>query len=290
MRISDEISVNLPNFLGIGAERSGTTWIYECLKEHPEVFVSDEKELHFFTTAYDRGVTWYAEQFRDRGNRKVIGEISPEYLYKPEAPVRIKETIPNVRMIVSLRNPIDRAYSQFGWEVLRKKHSYTFEEALKKSPDYVEKGFYDEQINRFYRLFPRDQILILFYEDLVRAPLVTIEKIYRFIGVDSTYIPKILHIKKNRGMTKSDSVLFKMLFPVSTLMRSKKLLKYDTLVRVVRKIRQQKLTEKVLESVFGRFGSVHVNEHVRDELSSIYNQHNLALSLLVGRDVNEIWN
>ena len=75
----------LPNFLGIGAQRAGTTWLYNCLNEHPDVFVSSAKEIHFFSHEFDRGVTWYEGHFQGRNTESAIGEITPNYLNVPAA-------------------------------------------------------------------------------------------------------------------------------------------------------------------------------------------------------------
>jgi len=279
----------LPGFLGIGAERSATTWMFQCLMEHPEVFVPEEKELHFFSTHYDEGLAWYLDWFRNSNGKRAVGEVSPEYIYAPEAPARISSVIPQVRLIVSLRNPIERAFSQYGWEVLRELHSYTFEEALERFPDYIEKGFYAEQIKRYYACFPREQLLIFFYEDMVKDPLAIIQQVYRFVGVDSAYVPGMLHFKQNRGMTNRDSLLMNALLPVSGLMRSNYLPDRALLQRSLVKLRRLRIVEHILNLFFKKYGSRQIDKNTRAGLQSTFEHHNQRLSTLIGRDVDLIW-
>jgi len=111
----------LPTFLFIGAEKAGTTWFYARLKEHPDIFVPETKELHFFNKynsnleKMDRfeklGLNYYQRFFQRYAGEKAIGEVCPMYLCDPCAPVRIRQTLPQVKLIACLRNPADRAYS-----------------------------------------------------------------------------------------------------------------------------------------------------------------------------------
>ena len=103
----------LPTFIGIGAQRAGTTWAYNCLAEHPQVFMTAKKELHFFYAHYDRGLAWYEEQFAGAGAAKASGEISPDYMYNTDALDNIARDLPDVKLFAILRNPIDRAISAY---------------------------------------------------------------------------------------------------------------------------------------------------------------------------------
>ncbi|MBA3731354.1 MAG: sulfotransferase domain-containing protein, partial [Gammaproteobacteria bacterium] len=105
----------LPNFLIIGASRCGTTWMANNIKSHPDVFMPPKKELHFFDASFDKGWDYYASFFPDKkcARYRAIGEATPAYLYMPQVARLIKSRLPDVKMIVSLRNPIDRAYSQY---------------------------------------------------------------------------------------------------------------------------------------------------------------------------------
>ena len=101
------------NFIGVGAQKSGTSWIYACLYEHPEI-CAPIKEIHFFSRPrYEKGIAWYEKQFDRCAVEKLRGEFSTSYLYTPEAAARIHAAYPDAKIIAVLRNPIDRAYSQY---------------------------------------------------------------------------------------------------------------------------------------------------------------------------------
>ena len=185
------------NFIGIGATRCGTTWISKCLSEHPEICFSRRKEVKFFMDKYgnyEKGIKWYKKQFPQCGKNKIKGEFTPEYLYSTEVPQRIKECFPKTKLIICLRNPIERVYSNYFYQKNRgKMASLSFEKAIAQNPDFIKSGFYYQQINEYLKLFPRNNILITIYEDIKKDPLSFIQKIYSFLGVDRRFVPKSIN-------------------------------------------------------------------------------------------------
>ena len=114
--MSSNHTQKLPNFLCIGAERSGTTWLYEVLKIHPEVYLYPYiKEINFFSEHYQKGLNWYKQFFNGsrKSSYKAIGDISPQYFHEKEAASRIAQDLPNIRLILFLRNPVNRAFSEY---------------------------------------------------------------------------------------------------------------------------------------------------------------------------------
>jgi len=109
--------IPLPNFLGLGAQRCGTTWIYECLREHPDVFMSQRKEINFFSDIYSnnyyKGISWYSNFFIYSNEEKIKGEITPEYLLDDKAPIRIERNLGQIKFLVVVRNPVQRAFSAY---------------------------------------------------------------------------------------------------------------------------------------------------------------------------------
>lgn len=121
----------LPTFVVIGAMRSGTTSLASNLRMHPEVFVPDRKELHFFDKRFDRGVGWYARQFAGVTTERAVGEATPNYMYRPEAIDRMAGTVPDIRLVAILRNPVDRAaYSRYWRRVARGREPLSFADAI----------------------------------------------------------------------------------------------------------------------------------------------------------------
>ncbi|MFB6374220.1 MAG: sulfotransferase domain-containing protein [Bradymonadaceae bacterium] len=156
----------LPNFLIIGTEKGGTTWLYEQLRAHPNVYLPPTKEPHFFNqydsnltsdTNWHRGLEYYRRLFRKHDGEAAVGEATPMYLCDPEAPGRIKETLDEVRLICLLRDPVDRAYSHY-WMARRKGHTdESFDDVVAERDErFIERGRYGAQLERYLEWFPRE--------------------------------------------------------------------------------------------------------------------------------------
>jgi hypothetical protein len=158
----------LPNFLHVGPSKSGSTWLHEVLIDHPEVYLSQAKDLYFFNRYYDRGPGWYRAQFRGATrDHKVIGEICPDYLSCPEAPERIHACLgPDIKLMVTLREPISRAFS--GYLYLRK-HGLaapTFRETTKTAPELVDEGRYATHLRSYLQYFKQERLHVALFDDL----------------------------------------------------------------------------------------------------------------------------
>jgi len=188
-----------PNFLIIGAEKSGTTWLHDRLQRHPDIFMPDVKELHYFNhrnsnlevpgNNYEkRDLEWYEAHFEEAEEESAIGEATPMYLCDPKAPARIHEAIPDVKLIACLRYPTDRAYSHY-WMARGKGHtSMSFEEVVQsRDAKFIERGRYGRQIQRYLDYFERDQLLILIHEEVFDAPSESLNEICSFLGIDDTF-------------------------------------------------------------------------------------------------------
>ncbi len=197
-------------FCGIGAMKAGTSWIHACLYEHPEIFLPAHKEIHFFSQYFNKGLDWYASQFQSPEDAKIVGEFSPSYLYSPEAPRRISEYDRNIRLIVCLRDPVERTQSAFRYAIQTGAlpPSATFEKAIDRMRGLVEHSLYYPQIQRYLQCFAKEQLHILLYEDMKSDPVAAIQDIYRFLGVEASYCPTMAHKKVNesRGVPRSRCV------------------------------------------------------------------------------------
>jgi len=185
--------MTLPTFLGIGAPRAGTTWLHTLLASHPDVYMPTvRKEIRFFDLYYERGLGWYESFFcsREEAERyRGIGEISPQYLIGEACPQRIASTLPDCRLIVILRHPVDRAYSQYGFFVQRRNYRRSFEEFVRERPRALEKGFYSHYLHRYLRYFDRDRILTLVSEIAFADVAGTKASLAAFLGLDADRFP-----------------------------------------------------------------------------------------------------
>jgi hypothetical protein len=220
----------LPDFLIVGEAKCGTTSLYDDLAQHPCVLEAAVKEVHFFDIRFRRGLEWYRAQFplewqmqRKKGpTARQTGEASPYYMFHPHAPARIKQALPNVKLIVMLRNPVERAYSQYQHEFRRGREPLaSFEEAIAAEPErlrgehermlgdewynslehrrhsYVARGIYVNQLQMLCRQFDRQQILIIKSEDYFSAPDVTCKRVREFLGLPAW--EPVFFAKKNVG-------------------------------------------------------------------------------------------
>ena len=207
----------MPNFLIIGAAKAGTTSLYEYLKMHPEVYMSPRKETRFFAVYEEKldfqgpedltryyfvkDLASYQALFDGVTDEKAIGEASPWYLYLPKAAQRIKQHIPQAKLIAILREPVSRAYSHFYHSIRENIETVTdFTLAMAAETEriqsnwsqhwhYKQRGFYYAQLKHYYDLFEPEQIKVCLYDDLVTNPIALMQDIYAFLGVDDTFIP-----------------------------------------------------------------------------------------------------
>lgn len=199
-----------PSFIGVGAPKCGTTWVYECLEEHPGICMGKPKEIHFFNRYHgtdsenkgfqlEKGMGAYASHFAECPANAVIGEFSPKYLFDPDVPELIKRHVgPDVKILIVLRNPIERAFSHYKHFKSKFPEKYTdFETAMEINPDILEWSRYEKYLPAFLNAFPRDQVLVKIFDDLESAPEAFMRDIYRFVGVDETFIPPSVGRKVN---------------------------------------------------------------------------------------------
>ncbi len=178
----------LPDFLIIGAMKSGTTTLHEHLDQHPGVFMSRPKEPNFFSidTQYERGTDWYASLFEKAHEYQVCGEASPSYSRFPRfAPTteRVAQLLPKAKLVYIMRHPVDRFYSNYVFD-----RAYGFNdsisETLKNRTYVLETSNYMLQIERYLQHYPREQILLLLLDDLEKKPQDVMRQLFDFLGVE----------------------------------------------------------------------------------------------------------
>lgn len=207
----------LPDFLILGAAKCGTTTLYAYLEKSPHVAWSIRKETFFFDRTFHRGLSWYRAFFPFESERRrvlaagggpyLVGEGTPDYLFHPHAARRAKSVLPEAKLVVILRNPVDRAYSFYRHQIQRVAEPLTFEEAVEREEErlagelermlrderyasdarqnhsYVTRGRYLEQIERWLEHYPRERMLVLLMDDLVARPAETVRSMTDFLGL-----------------------------------------------------------------------------------------------------------
>ncbi|HQR26673.1 MAG TPA: sulfotransferase [Nocardioides sp.] len=174
----------LPNFLYIGPDKAGSSWLHETLIRHPQVYLSPAKDLYFFDRYFDRGVAWYADQFRSARDEPVVGEICQDYLFHPLAAERIASVLTEPRFMVSLRDPVERAWSSF---LYARKHGVgpaDFMAALRTEDYLLEHSRYATGLDRFTARFPRSALHLAVFDDLSADPQAFLDATTDFLGID----------------------------------------------------------------------------------------------------------
>lgn len=213
----------LPDFLIVGTQKGGTTLLYRLLTQHPFVRPAAKKEVHYFDVHFPEGVKWYMSHFPPpawvNGQRTITGEASPYYLYHPHAARRAAQILPDVKLIALVRNPVDRAYSDYNHKAREGRELLGFQEAIEieekrlegerekmladesyqsinyRRFSYLSRGVYVDQIEEWHRYFARDQLLILKSEDFFDDPVGTLTSTFEFLELPpweptTPYLPK----------------------------------------------------------------------------------------------------
>lgn len=203
-----------PGYLIVGTKRGGTTSLAAWVYQHPQVApCRNNKGTHYFDINYWRGPNWYFSRFeKPRDGWAITGEASPYYMYHPAGPDRIGNALPGVRLIAVLRDPVERAWSQFRYETARGHETETLDRALDLEPrrlsgeedrlladpkypgmayrhnGYLERGHYADQLERIYSRFPREQVLILESDAMFRDPPSQVRRVWDFLGLDAVEV------------------------------------------------------------------------------------------------------
>ncbi|QIN85266.1 sulfotransferase [Rubrobacter tropicus] len=296
--------MTLPNFLVVGAAKSGTTALYHYLKQHPQVYMGPTKETNFFAfegqNIHFKGpgdekisetaitdLEAYKEQFAGVCGEGAIGEASPWYLYSARSAENIHRHIPDAKLIIVLRNPAERAFSSYLHVARDGREHLTFKEGLLAEEERIEQGwefiwhyqrtgFYAAQVGRFFDVFPREQVRVYLYDDLLANPMGFLKDIYVFLGVDPDFVvdtslrPNATGIPKNR-------LLGKLLLQPNPLRSAMKAL----VPGEVRYGLSQRLNQRLLEKP-------RPDRETYAELLQSYKKDIRALQDLIGRDLS-VW-
>ncbi len=293
---------NLINFMVIGAVKAGTTSIYEYLNEHPQIYMSPIKETKFFQwdgetrkffgpldqKIYENSIKSfedYQSLFQKVRGEIAIGEASPSYLYNKFVPKRIYQRFPNVKMIVILRQPTERAFSHYlhtkwlGYEPLSFTEALAQEETRIKnnwgpSWHYKQQGFYYQQLKNYFSVFDRQQIKIYLFDDLKANSIEVIENMYSFLGVDSKFIPNTSQKYNVRYFPKNQVV--------SNLINQPNFAKH-ILKKVMPKNLRTKLNSFISQK--NRF-KPELDRQTKEELNKLYSEDILNLQELLQKDLS----
>lgn len=213
IRQNEDIHVD---FIGIGCRRCASSWLHECLNEHPEIG-KPPRGIHYFGGELNKEVDWYLDRLREFGDKRCVGEFSISYTY-PDKCARAAEEIhhffSHAKLFMTIRNPIDRAYSDYlrSVKMLEIPKSISFREAIEQNPDLLERGCYASFLKKYMEFFPKEQIMILFYDDLLADPASYLHNLFSFLSVDPDFRPSILDKPSGSAAMIRSSMISKILF------------------------------------------------------------------------------
>lgn len=299
-----KITMNQPDFILIGAAKSGTSSFYNYVKQHPSIYVSPVGKTNFFVSSFVDGrprnedldftpeqieklnfpITTeesYQQLFQDIPEDKtVLGEISPMYLNSFVAAQKLKTSNPNVKLIAMLRNPADRAYSGYQMQLRKEREERDFASNLNPEEVYIRGGFYYDQLKRFFDVFDRSQIKIFLFEDFKQNPQQIIKEMFDFIGVDNSFVPD-LETKFNQGGVPKNKGLYSFIFN-SPL--TKKIVKSSIIPMLPKELRT-KLEFNLRSNLLSKPEPMTLQ--TRKTLQEIYQEDILKLEGLIERDLQQ---
>ncbi len=203
-----------PNFMVIGTQKGGTSWLARMMRQHPDIYAPDKKELHFFNLKenYNLGMDTYRSFFDGHSVEKAIGEFTPNYLWIcpnkkeieelgviPNIPELIHRQYPKLKFIVCLRNPVDRAVSAFYHFIRARSYPpYSRIHKIGHTNGIISMGLYRKHIEEWLKYFPIEQFhFVVYEEDIRKNKLATLQEVFRFLEVDDNFLPENLETKYN---------------------------------------------------------------------------------------------
>jgi hypothetical protein len=184
----------------IGPQKAASTWMYSCLREHPQIACASKEDLYYLDMNWHRGRDWYLSHFAGAGPNQLLVDFTCTYLRCPQVPERMAEENPGARIIVCLRDPVERAFSHYWHEKKRGRIAYRFSEVLTNYDlfsSWLETGFYARHVGRLLEHFPRDRILCQLYDVLEANPRTFLREALEFLSVDSDFEPSVLERRVN---------------------------------------------------------------------------------------------
>jgi Sulfotransferase family len=265
---------SLPEFVIIGATKAATTWLLQNLQAHPRVWMPDA-ELHYFSRHPERGEAWYRAQFAGAPPGRVIGEKSASYLPHPAAPIQLRALLPEARLVAQLRNPIERAYSDYCMHYRRgqvgRRLGRYLDPAGTPIPRLLQDGLYFRHLSAWLAVFPRAQIEVVLYDDIRRAPAAVFGKVCGHLGIEQPAASALLDQRiKNKNAVMLPPLARRVLAPLKGAVAP---WRENAAFRFARALIARRIDYPALTPA------------LRDQLADYYREDVAALGRLLGRDL-----
>ena len=260
-------------FVMVGCQRCGTTWTDAALREHPQIYLPPKKQSYFFDRNYDKGIDCYLENFSGvKPQHVAVGEVATGYSL-PHAVPLLSKHFPHIKVLMVMRNPVDRAYSNFQTRQAEFNWS-SFEQAIELDPDLIERGQYIDQVEMLLEHYDQDQLLFMLYDDLHLDDRGYLQTILRFIGVDPNVESTLIGQRKNAAM-------------LSSFRKRLQTLGCSSLINMMSR---SWIGDKIRRYRKGRGRTYQpMNSSIQEKLIEHYRPYNDRLSSLLQRDLSH-WN
>jgi Sulfotransferase family len=287
--------MTLPTFIVIGVAKAGTTSFYRYFDQHPDVFMYPEKGTNYFGYEDARDWKWadegeppllrhfrvatfeeYEAAFAGSAEERAVGEVSPQYFRSPTAAERMHDRLPEVQVIVSLRNPAERAFSGYLMRIRRGEPVKNPAEDLSADSSHVREGFYYRRMKRYFDVFPREQIKVLLFDDFRRDPAQVMKELFSFIGVDPGFRPDT-ESRHNPANVPRSRIVNRLLYQPAMIRTAKAVLP-ERFYGTAKRVREVNLEEPPKMS-----------PELRSRLLDLYREDILSLEELVHKDLSTAW-
>ncbi len=277
------------DFIIPGYSRCGTTWLYQVLKAHPGIYLPVRKEINFFNRNYDRGIDWYAEYYQDKPGGVLAGDISPVYAEVPSVPGRIHDLLPHAKILIVLRNPVDRIYSIYNQLIRDGQLSMSLSEWIDQ--DFatqisdVHTQYYIDTVSRYLTLFGPDNVRCLIYEDARRDVREYLAGILRFLGLEhESFLEKhqsLWQERVNPTVQPVSANVHRVMQRINRFLRHRHITVLDRGLDAGKRWYSQRMTRHVRAAPIGEVERHRVQDKYRDDVAQ--------LSGLLERDLLREW-
>ncbi len=276
------MTARLPDFIVAGVRKCGTTWLDQCLREHPGIYMPEAtKELFFFDRYWSRGKDWYANYFLNCRSDQICGEVSPTYFTGPDAPERIAATVPNVKLVFVFRDPVERVVSLYHHMRAKGDTQLPLADAIEELPELLEEGFYARHFAHFRTTFPDSAMLPLILDDLQANGGAELEKLFRFLGTGPAFRPAALSERAYERREARSHSLARVAAGTSRLLHS---LGLHRAVALAKSAGAEKLVLRTPARV-----SEAADPEIAARLHALYDDDIARLGQMLGRDLRQIW-
>lgn len=273
----------LPNFLYIGTSKAGSTWIYNVLDNHPDIYMAPGKAIYFFSNNYERGLDWYSNHFKGATQEKIVGEVSHGYLYSPGACQRIASMDSDIRLMACLRDPVDRAFSDYLDGLKNGQFQGSFEEELERVPALIDRGKYAKYLACYVEQFGLQRLHIGVFDELGSNPNEFAKKLFGFLNVEERELPGAQQKKMMPAGIPRSKLLARMAKKASHTARSLGLRKLRG------KVKTSRLARNILYRPYTPEEKPQMAPETKRRLRQMFQQEIAELDRLLDTDFQERW-